>query len=285
MYKVKAVFLIFLIVHILMGCASTGNTAKETVEEYGIVSPYFARIIRNGKWGIIDLHGNEVIPALYDKIIFDENRAPLKGNGKIGFIDENCTMVIPAIYDDCTYFSHNSTAVKHNGLWGYIDRDGNVIVPITLNYDKHGEFSEGLIAVMKDKKWGYIDAEKNIVIPLNLNYDEVYGFSNGMARVRKKDKYGYIDGTGTEIIKIQYLSASDFQNNVAIAAKKKINWAEFSRRIGVGMNAYVVASAQASCEHRTTPPQNLICQVPKCKCITTKFIGKKMQKHKRSLMT
>ncbi|MCL2072312.1 MAG: WG repeat-containing protein [Marinilabiliaceae bacterium] len=190
---------------------------------FGEVLFDFAFVKREDKWGIIDMQWKEVIPAQYEAIIFDEGLAPLRGHGKIGFINERCKMVIPADYDDCTYFSNGSVAVKQNGLWGYIDREGKIVIPCKLNYEQYGPYSEGLIAVMRNKKWGYIDTAEKVVIPIKLNYDKVFGFSEGMAKVMKKDKYGFINLAGKEVIKPKYIAAIDFENGVTVATKVMVN--------------------------------------------------------------
>jgi len=237
-------------------CRSGGKVGLIDTTGVEIIPPKYDEIedflwgfahTRNGtRWGAIDMEGKEVLPPLYDKILFDEGLAPIKGNGKAGFIDENYQIAIPAIYDDCTYFSHGTAAVKQNGRWGYIDREGATVLPFTLNYEHHGVFSEGLIPVMQNKKWGFIDASGNVVIPINLNYDEVFGFSEGLARVRKKDKYGYIDRAGKETIKPQFVSASDFENGVAIASKSNstMKWIEMTAMVGTIASAHATAAAQ-----------------------------------------
>ncbi|MCL2046913.1 MAG: WG repeat-containing protein [Oscillospiraceae bacterium] len=50
--------------------------------------------------------------------------------------------------------SEGLLSVKQDGLWGYIDLNGNLI--IDFQFDKVQPFSEGLAAVCLDGKWGYI---------------------------------------------------------------------------------------------------------------------------------
>lgn len=49
-------------------------------------------------------------------------------------------------------------------------------------YDFVGDFSEGLARVRKADKWGYIDEEGNEVIP--LIYDYAHDFHNGTTSVK-----------------------------------------------------------------------------------------------------
>lgn len=49
-------------------------------------------------------------------------------------------------------------------------------------------------------KWGYIDTNGDIVIP--IIYDDVWGFEEGISKVQYKNKQGYINTTGKEIIPV-----------------------------------------------------------------------------------
>lgn len=65
-------------------------------------------------------------------------------------------------------FSNGVAALKKNGKWGYINTDGDVVIP--FEYDSALTFSEGLAAVEKNGKWGYIDINNNAIIPLEYIY-------------------------------------------------------------------------------------------------------------------
>lgn len=61
------------------------------------------------------------------------------------------------------YNNNNLYAVKQNDKWGFIDKQGNVVV--TPEYDMVTEFNEyGFAAIKKDDKWGSISAEGKVVI-------------------------------------------------------------------------------------------------------------------------
>lgn len=60
----------------------------------------------------------------------------------------------------------------------------------TTEYDRVSNFCEGLTAVSKSMKWGFIDKKGNVVVP--LIYDEVSPFSEELAMVKKDDKCGFI---------------------------------------------------------------------------------------------
>lgn len=64
---------------------------------------------------------------------------------------------------DKVFESNSLLASKVDNKWGFIDRNGKVI--INYDYDKVTEFNEyGFAGIMKDNKWGAIDQNGNIVI-------------------------------------------------------------------------------------------------------------------------
>lgn len=69
-------------------------------------------------------------------------------------------------------------------------------------YLKVGEFSDGRAAVMTDEyKWGYIDVNGDLVIPAIYGYSSDSKFNNGYALVVTDDKKAYIDKNGKEAIR------------------------------------------------------------------------------------
>lgn len=61
------------------------------------------------------------------------------------------------------FYSDNSyAAVKKDGKWGFVDKEGKVI--ISPQYEEARSFSYGYAAVKKDGKWGFIDTSGKICI-------------------------------------------------------------------------------------------------------------------------
>jgi hypothetical protein len=78
-------------------------------------------------------------------------------------------------------------------LWGFIDRDGVVSVPLTFSDAR--EFSEGLAAVKKNGKWGFINTSGRFSIA--PTFDFVHSsFEGGLSYVRRGSLQGYIDRNG-----------------------------------------------------------------------------------------
>jgi len=200
-----------------------------------------------GKWGFIDKAGEEVVPVEYDKVgRFREGLVGVIKDGLLGFVDETGAVVIPLTYvydnpwfsvvesyqmDFVPFFSEGLAAIwggdAHNGQYGYIDKEGNVVIPFA--YDYAAPFSEGLAYVSeggalvfddptKDGKYGFIDKTGEVVVPLvyDCDYSDCGGiileqyFYDGFAKASKGTvfptnmKYGMIDRTGTVVVPMAY---------------------------------------------------------------------------------
>lgn len=147
-------------------------------------------------------------------------------------------LVEPSLeFDYVSGFDGGLAEVVKNGKIGYIDKTGEIIIP--LEYDMPGIGGEHLrhenenrgwirnwnedltwVYVEKDGKHGFIDKTGKIVVP--LEYDFVNGFSDGLAWVKKDDKYGYIDKTGKIVASLEYDRADNFNDGLAAVAKG--NW-------------------------------------------------------------
>lgn len=122
----------------------------------------------------------------------DDHIVTFKQNDLYGVFDKKSQKIIqPPIYESVENFQRDEAImVKKNGLIGYIDRYGKLIIPCT--YQEADNFSEGLAAVLIDGKWGYIDLNNTIVIP-NTFIGSVGAFKNNVAVYHRGpvSKYGY----------------------------------------------------------------------------------------------
>ena len=108
---------------------------KFTNGAYALIDDFYdklARVLKNGKWGYIDVRGNEIVPLKYDFIrYFRDGLAGVELNGKWGFVDKKGEEVIPIIYDSISDFNEGKAKVRVGGfLFGarfYIDKNGNKV--------------------------------------------------------------------------------------------------------------------------------------------------------------
>lgn len=124
-------------------------SAYQDYDYIGYSSEGFTLVWLNGKAGLIDKIGYEVVPPKYDclKGLRDGLVIVCNGQGghlavcgdpcaeiiqgKYGVIDTLGKEIVPLIYDGISYFNDEGLArVKLNEKYGVIDKTGKVIVPI-----------------------------------------------------------------------------------------------------------------------------------------------------------
>ena len=96
-------------------------------------------------------------------------------------MDRAGEMVVEAKYDLLEALENPGfIKASNDDLFGVIDVNGNVIVP--LEYDYVGRMSEDIIIVRKDGMYGFYDKQGILVAP--IEYKEIREFVGGMARFR-----------------------------------------------------------------------------------------------------
>ena len=140
-----------------------------------------AQVGLNGRYGFINLKGQETIPLRYDFAssfdFLDDDKiedalAGVVINKKLGFINGKGEEIIPCQYE--YEFDGNGShksikggfwgatgLVKNGGKWGVLNRKGEVLVPFL--YDSYnGRSSSGTIDLVKDGKTYYVDKGGNV---------------------------------------------------------------------------------------------------------------------------
>lgn len=158
------------------------------------IPEYIAPVTLGHRWCLIDSEGHIIRELPYcdlgDEVrAFHDGFACVRHQSKTGYIDKAGNVVVPIVYNAGSDFSEQRAAVFNGSFWGYLNNFGNVIVPFEYNHVR--AFSEGLAAVEKNDKWGYIDGMGRTVIP--FIFEDAHSFSQGLAPVRFEDGYGYIN--------------------------------------------------------------------------------------------
>lgn len=89
-------------------------------------------------------------------------------------------------------FSEGLKPVEQDGKWGFINQDGELVIPYKYHYVR--SFQDGLAMVKLYGKWGYIDWFGNELIP--IVFDEVTHFQDSHAFVKKDGRVGLLDVAG-----------------------------------------------------------------------------------------
>ncbi len=129
-----------------------------------------------------------------------------KENGLYGFKDASGKVIVAPSIDLQPTFHEGMAAVRINNKWGFMDRNGKLVIPTI--YTRPGHFKDGLAGVcLSSSECGYIDAQGRTVIP--FDYDWVESFSDaqdGLAVVAKNNRYGMINRKGKQVIPLRFSS-------------------------------------------------------------------------------
>lgn len=141
-------------------------------------------------------------------------------NGQIVFWDTITQKVaIRLNAEDALDFSGRYAAVLFDTLWGYIDREGTIV--IAPQFSEANNFLNGFAVVAKGNclegecVYGMIDQTGKVILP--LLYEEVYDMSKeGLTLVKHPQKgYGYVNRAGQIQIPFQYTDALSFSEQLA----------------------------------------------------------------------
>lgn len=172
---------------------------------------------------LIDLKGNAV--AKLDSTIkvetdFKEGMAIVSSTidnvEPYGFIDRNGYIVIPCQYRDVSLqgFCDGLVSVKNrNNKYGYIDKTGKTI--ISFVFDSATDFYHGKAVVSYHNNYYIIDRMSNVTKELTGLYN-VHKFTDGLARAYKNGKCGYVNLDGEVVVPFIYdMSPIVFRNGYA----------------------------------------------------------------------
>ena len=225
----NTVILIFILLLIFSGIVLSNLLVKTNAQWEWIIKPGLYKNIAFLDENLFKFHKNDkevcIIDAstkeifeypLFDDIEFDrENVFIANKNSSFFHVDKAGNKLSDKTYESIYSIKDGFSAVKLNGLWGFIDENFNQVIDFKF-YDVHS-FYENYAAVMdKDNKWGFIDTAGNVAI--DFQYDEVENFREDLAAVRQGDKWGYIDKNGKEVISCKYDEVHSFSEGLAAVA-------------------------------------------------------------------
>lgn len=130
-----------------------------------------AAVKSSDAWSIIDSKGKTISKQTYADVVLDEKEIAYRnerlfvklGDNQIIMINDKGEQVTNQVFEDCRIFASESyAAVKINGKWGFVDKNGKIV--IEPQYDDARSFANGLAAVKVVDKWGFIDENGKICI-------------------------------------------------------------------------------------------------------------------------
>ncbi|MBL4648251.1 MAG: WG repeat-containing protein, partial [Aureispira sp.] len=186
-----------------------------------------ALVRKDGKWGMLDEEGNEVLEPAYDNFNFlpnsDRKLFFIAQNSVLhGAIDSNANVIVPVKYSKVRTYHEDRVAVKNlAGRWGFVNRTGKEVVK--AKYRVARDFSEGLAIIFDQSRWGAINPSGGVSI--KPQYLRMGDFKEGKAWVHlAKGKKGYIDKNGNLLFSKRFSRLTNFKNGIARVYIRKKGW-------------------------------------------------------------
>ena len=133
---------------------------------------YLIPILKDGKYGYINLDGEIVIPFKYKKVQpFSEGLAGVREHGLYGFIDTEGKYSLPPIYDYVDTFSNGFAKVWIAGNCRLIDKMGNSL--FVGNYSDlvwNKKRKQILVTTQMTNKKGVVNEKGEIIIDTLFNH-------------------------------------------------------------------------------------------------------------------
>ncbi|HPO50343.1 MAG TPA: WG repeat-containing protein, partial [Spirochaetota bacterium] len=166
----------------------------------------FLKIKYDNKLGYINSFGDILIPPVLEGTEignYNSKYVWVKSPPKFFIMDNdfNTTCSSEKLnYDDIYNFSEGIALVRKNSKYGYIDKNGKVIVnPV---YEDGTNFNSNVAFVKEDNLWGMINKTGNFII--KPYYDWVWGSQNDYYAVKKNNYYGIVNKNGKVVVEIKY---------------------------------------------------------------------------------
>lgn len=152
----------------------------------------------DGKYGMIDKFGNEIIPCQYKSILNSrKDIVEVKTSlGLVGWIDKRGKLIFPCMYKDIDYLQDYNLICLVDDFHKYALTDSSGIPITQFVYDSinkpFGYKGSKFLHVRKNGKMGVINNLGKEVVPCVYDSVSFICSSDDMICVKREDKYGYI---------------------------------------------------------------------------------------------
>lgn len=154
----------------------------------------------------------ELVQALenYDEqhsIWYEEGVLKVKQNGKYGLINYKGKEILPIEYDEIATLKgvQNSLIIQKNELVGLCNNEGNIIISPEYKEIKavDKDYKAGYIVINQQDQYGIIDFDKKVI--LETKYQEIYPIkANGMYHVKQDGVQKLVDKTGKTLVENKF---------------------------------------------------------------------------------
>ena len=166
------------------------------------------RVKKNGKYGLINLEGKEILPTEYDEIETLkglENSILVYKDGRVGLVDSKSKKIIDTEYVDILAIEDDYKlgyiTVNENNQYGLVDCNNLKI--LDNKYEQIAPISgNGNYVVKENGKYKLIAKDGTTLI--EDKFDEVKEIKNDYIIIKLNNKYGVLNTAGEEIVPARY---------------------------------------------------------------------------------
>ena len=168
------------------------------------------RVSKNGKYGIINFEGQEILPCEYDEITALKgvrSNFIVKKSDNVGLVNEVGQTIVNTEYKNVVAlkdeYKSEYIIVNTENKYGLISTSGTTLIEAKYEQIKYIGSSH-LFAVKESDKWKLFDTETNKIVVDSGYKNIVEAKSENIIVVNEYGKYGVLNKDYTEKIKPQY---------------------------------------------------------------------------------
>lgn len=179
------------------------------------------RVEKDGKYGLIDLLGKELLPIEYDEITVlegIENSIIIKKDNKIGLVNDTGSIIIECNYKEIknlgSTYKDGYITVDDNGKYGVISATKRQILDNKYEEIKQIALKEYYV-VKEDGKTKLINSKGESII--EDGFDDIKSATTNGVIFTKNNLYGEMSTTGEITLETQYQDLKEANDGIYIA--------------------------------------------------------------------
>ncbi len=181
------------------------------------------KVQKDGKWGLIDLDGKEILQAEYDDITALKgvtNSIIVEKDGLVGLVNNKGISILNTEYTEITSYGDESKngyiTVNQDGKYGLVNITGKTV--LENKYEKiENAYNDKYYAVQENGEEKIIDESENQIIV--ANFGEIRELATSGAIFIQNEKYGLMGYDGIVKMEAIYDNLRELNTDIFLAAK------------------------------------------------------------------
>lgn len=170
------------------------------------------KVQKNGKYGMINIEGKEILPCEYDALYSlknTNNSILVEKDGKIGLVDSTGKVIIEPQYKEIrglgTDYTSGYIVITEDNQYGVVDCNNQKVLD-TKYQDIKSLTDNGTYVVKENNNWELVQRNGEVTFSDGLkNVKDILGLKNGNVIIQNtNNKVGVINTTGETILNTVY---------------------------------------------------------------------------------